>query len=178
MRDNREGGGISVVIVSRLFHVSVILTHLAFCLLLPARSQLLGHNFSVIHSLDRVLLEEVCKHHRTHEQNTKPARRCGKTRNVPGRILIWPQPRRVDGRCVANRIDQSNGNGTLGGWLWDNVGHPRFDQWRAAVDGAKGEDGEDVLRHFVSRGGHCDEEDAANAGERADELPFGFVSVC
>lgn len=122
-------------------------------------------------------MKEIRKKRCTDTKHTQPARRRRKARNIPRRILIGPQPRRINRARIANRIDQGNGNRPFRRRLRDHIGHPRLHQRRAAVDGAEGEDGEHVLSRSVGCCGHGNEEDAAYAGEAADEFPFSFVSV-
>ena len=145
--------------------------------LIPTTVKFTGNPVSRRNRWCWILLEKPCENSSADAQNPEPGSRGSEARDVPGRMLLGPKPCRVDRGRITDGVDEGNGNGSLCRWLRDDVGDPGLDQRRAAVDCTEGEDCEDVLGHAVLDGGYADEEDAAEAGETADELPLGLVSV-
>lgn len=145
--------------------------------LITATMKLTGNALSRRNRRCRILLEKPCEDSSADTQNPEPGSRGSEARDVPGRMLLGPKPGRVNRGRIADGVDESDGNGSFCCWLRNDVGDPGFDERRAAVDCTEGEDCEDILGHAVLDGGYADEEDTAEAGETADELPLGLVSV-
>lgn len=131
----------------------------------------------MVRLLNGVLPEQPRKHSSADAQQSQPRRGGSKAGDVARRILLGPEPGRVDGRSIADGIDKGDGNGTLSCGLRNDIRDPGLDKGGASVDGAKGKDGEDVLGHTALDSGDGDEEDAAEGGEATDKLPLALVFI-
>lgn len=127
--------------------------------------------------LRRILLEKVGKHSGGDRQDAQPGCRSSEARDVARSVLLGPKPGGVDGRSIADRVDQGDGNGTFSSRFGDDIRYPSLDQRRATVNGAEGEDSKDILGHAVVDSSDGDEENTADTGETANKLPLALVAI-
>jgi len=92
--------------------------------LLPLLLNLRSDHRVRIRRLDRVLLDEPCQNRSDDTDQSHPDGRHGETWSIPRRVSTRPEENTVDGRGIAEGVDEGDGDGAFLDRCRDDVGYP------------------------------------------------------